>query len=109
MPFHKREVERSLQLTDVTQQQALHEARYAVPIHLCTCNISHHTDENTSRTEKIYFILSTVNEAVRVGNNRTSKESIPVYPYSRHTYDPAPGHFYTRVGVSSITIPHGTA
>ena len=64
-----------------------------------------HTDENTSRTEKLYFVLSAVNEAVRVGNNRTSKQSIPVYPYSRHTYDPAPGPFYSKVGTKNNVLP----
>ena len=44
--------------------------------------------------------MSTVHEAVRVANHSTLP-SKPVYPYSRHSYDKAPGHFYSKVSILS--------
>lgn len=51
--------------------------------------------ETTNVTEHVLYLMSTVHEAIRVSN----KCLLPpkVYPYSRHTYDGAPGYFYSKV------------
>ena len=53
--------------------------------------------------------MSTVHEAVRVANHSkpplsATLPSIPVYPYSRHSYDKAPGHFYSKVSEMSCDV-----
>ena len=53
--------------------------------------------EGMSQTEKVLLLMSNVHEGVRVANSRTDNQSIPVYPFSKHTYRKEPGHFYSKV------------